>query len=364
MQALEKENSQSTPHVVAEASPEKLNIQERHPDWPQLHVSFYFSAHTNRLDMQPIASQLRDADVYLYEDSRHDPNNPDGYWSFMHQTSLNPRLPKEQILNAKLIKDSQYEPIIEQIYNSRKVIDSLDLRKDLNEDRKISSVLLDLYHMAPPKVDSYQRALDIFTEDLELIAKLQERRENIMVGRFEDKISKVLSERPDLKEKPNLNILFSIGAGHTTLARHLTSIGVDVDRNFSDMPYTYSYAAQLQRTFAHGLEPDQELVQRAYTEGFIGFALNEALDEKSIPLHDKEVYKRLVTSKLSPKQMEKVHLLYNEDRLDVESIDELLSNNNLKLPQTREELDLAIDTINANRIKRDIGKHAVHPVSS
>src|SRR5690606_8947548 len=56
-----------------ETSPRTTNethstLQERHPDWPKLSVSFYFAPHGNFEDMQGIVSKIKESDVFFYED--------------------------------------------------------------------------------------------------------------------------------------------------------------------------------------------------------------------------------------------------------------------------------------------------------
>lgn len=123
------------------------------------------------------------------------------------------------------------------------------------------------------ELGDYESVRDDYAAQLGKAGVLQRQREKIMERQFEGEIERLLAERPDLKSKPELHILATMGIIHTSLYNSLerSGLGLEMSRNLSGGSYTYRYAAQLMRHYMHERadEPSEELKDKVYIERII-----------------------------------------------------------------------------------------------
>ncbi len=339
---------------------ETHSVQERHPDWPRLDVLFYFAPHTSAEDMKDLPLHLADADVLLYEDSSAD-EEAEMLYNYIAQPDI--PLSVEQVIDVfeefMPTVGTIDEPLIRGLYRSSVVASTIDIGRTAEEDA-ISKRLHELYEPDFPQATDYYERLAINRDYVAEIAKLQDEREDIMAGNFEGKMAELFETHPELQQKPAVKIVVSIGSIHTTLRHKFAKKGVASEQVFStELPYSYDYAAELQRTFAYGLEPSQDLLGRALAEGVIALATEFQTSEESIPLDEWMKYRRKVVADLSPVQVKNIVRRFNDGRTRISYLDGVLKRNGYRrLPQSRDEMQRIIH--GPNKRQRTLAKAALN----
>lgn len=357
----EVDSSQNTAeakkHGVQMYAEELSSIQERHPDWPKFDILFYFSPHGSKADFEGMRPYLRAADIVLYEAI----GSTDYTRQSVQGVSTAAPYPKELLLAKGKVGDepiqgSTWEVLLDEIYNSQKIVDTIDLH-DTEEEVKLKDEILQDHSL--PKADTLDAALVLLRENFAHSATLQHEREAIMVDRFEERMGQILEAHPELKEKPNVQIVISMGSYHTQLRHALRAKGAPSARKFSSSPYLYSYSTEAQRTLAYGKEPSKTLLEKAYAERIVNTVVNKALATPGVPYDTFALYVRSVVSRLNPEQIQAIYTLYKEDELgSIDSIDRFLQTAKIdKLPQSLEELTSLVQ--NDRQKKRQIGQRAV-----
>lgn len=298
------------------------NMQERHPDWPKLDVSFWFTAHERSQDMEGIESQIAAADVYFYE------NSVPGLTKALQGISMAPGSPLEDIIKEGIIYDapikgSHWEPVIRGLYGSQVIVGSFDLRPD---EQEIRDEILESAYRALPREGSFLDALELFRDNTARTATAQNKREQLMLRHFEEDVEATLQSYPDLKEKDNLKIIISIGSYHTTLRHLFAREGIKSKEYFPNSVnghYVYSYENELQRTLALEKEPTTELLQRAFIERFIAQAVDASLKDAGVAQISYELkapFIRKLTGLLNEREMKRMYDLFQKRELTLEGI--------------------------------------------
>jgi hypothetical protein len=98
------------------------SILERHPDWPKLNVSFYFSPHGTKKDFEGIPERLANTDIYLYE------NASESFNAYIQNHVVdNPTMPADDLvrklgINGKSVEGTIWEPMMRGLYGTKKAI--------------------------------------------------------------------------------------------------------------------------------------------------------------------------------------------------------------------------------------------------
>jgi hypothetical protein len=343
-QSFSAEDSQTTDHArLAQATFDQeqdvTSIQERHPDWPILHVRGYFSRHTPE-DQQGIANHIRGAHVYM-------PETP-GFEAAVARYQLAadaPNTKSERFYRRK-------KPIDVALLGTHIAVGSMDLRGSVPEEKQLlddfDSITRDSSYL---EAGTYNEALTNTYDHYKQFATLNNQREDGMPQRFEEQMATLLDRFPNLMEMPSLDVQFSLGAMHgIRLNQLLPAHGIPISRDFpmnAKSNYVFNYTGELVRTFGIGREPSEALLKRAYTERIIdGTWENIAIAEASMP--DGMPYERLATSVFNDEQMEHLYEMVQatekkEDWNDILAyINTVLVSNNIPaLPCTKKEVEEA-----------------------
>lgn len=287
--------------------PDLATIQERHPDWPELKLAFYFSAHGINKDMEGIKPHLQNADVLLYERvamQEEDVHGRNREMNSYNNLSINPTVSLRRFLRNNNLKGDSDEILARGLYKSGKAVGTIDIGAT-EYDRVIAQETLDAFSMKLSRDMSYEHALDYFDDRSRSIAELTLEREAIMLGNFEEEMDRILYARPDLKEKDDLNILITMGSLHTTLGHSFRKAGMQSERHFAKAP-TYRYAPQHQliRTHLFGLEPTEKLKKQALADGMLNEMLQNMFLNRSVHYDDFSAYTTKVTTVMTEDELE------------------------------------------------------------
>lgn len=326
----------SPPNTDYPNDEELKGLAERHPDWPKINLKFYLSQHGTAEDFARLKDQLRDADIYLYE-SMGSNKATEGLQTYADKDADS--LPADYLeqkieegKNGKTFKGTVTEGILRALYGSKKIVGHIDLR----EGDPISPSDFPSQDYVEP---SFGKTLDNLRKMMQSEAQLHDQREKIMTRRFETELEEIFTTHPELKDKPELNIVASMGDAHTTLIHKLRANGVNTERTFSNDPYTYDHYTEAIRDFEFGKEPSQDLIAKAHLRDIVNSLLGASMADKATNGHEKEVYIRQVTSQFNMQEIESVHDLVTSKTLTPEAFDDILRAKGIEsMPHTNEEL--------------------------
>ena len=314
------------------------SIPERHPDWPPLAVTFWFSGHDTYQDMEGLAPYLADKDLYFYEGRSDQITDVLQYFANnLFETDEVERWMNAQSIGERPLVGSALEAQLRAVIGTGVVVGSFDVTgKDLEDARA------PFFNVGPlPKGESNEDALANYTELEVQRAEAQNQREARMIPNFEQEVGKILTEHPDLKGKSPLNILISMGSYHTTLGHLFGEHGVPSEHYFSGgTPYTHDYRNELRRTFAFGKVPSEELIQRSYVESLIGggFESVSGVPLREMSAEDQMRYLRGFVSRLSTDQLSKLISLYRQDTETLDEYDAILAQSGQRFPRSIQDL--------------------------
>ena len=323
----------SPPEPTIEAE----TILERHPEWPRLNVLFHFGSHDTQKDFESAAPHVKRAHIYLMENIHADSAM---YCEILQRWVADVRFIPKAVSN--LLVDSRLQPITNELHGSGKAIGVIDLPPGAQKLRK---ELLAAMAEPLPVDDSLKESAEHLGEILARCSELHEQREQLAVQAFENEIGRILEERPELKENPELNVVITMGAYHTRLRHSLTKAGVASERNFPTHPtFTYSYTNEAIRTYAYGRVPEEELLEKAWIEYALSMAITRTLEGYEGSSIAMDQYERVLTGKLTHDQRVEIYEIIKRDPAfsdeTVGKIDTYLQRNELgRLPRSTEEID-------------------------
>lgn len=333
--------------------PDLSNLHERHPDWPKLNLDFYFSPHGNDVDIEGIAEPLEKADILLYEEG-FVVGDIDSRTSF-NRIATKPHKSRRHI--EKVLRDSADMPLYLGLYATGKAAGTLDIGGRPEDAKLVTKLRANQLGELAAGVDMpLSEAIKHLKDDSRNTAILHNMREQRMVENFESEITDILTKRPDMKFKKELNVLIAVGSYHTHLQRLFADAGLGSTRDFSEKQYTYSYLSQLERTYAYGREPSDDLARRAYAESMANITLRRAASKDlrdGIKAHDFHKYMRQVTDALSDDDIEAMYATYSRGGVPLSIIDDALERaGQAKLPRSNAELKVILGQHEATPKKR------------
>lgn len=325
-----------------ERQTEEDNILERHPDWPQLDVEFYFASHGNARDMEGVAPHLAETDILLYENTGRTPRVRKQF----DYASRNPAEDIETLIDSGDYKGTQLrghsiEPLMRGIYKTGKAIGTLDIGKSKSDVELEAQAYREVNKMASPSL-SYRSALIMTKNNAREVANTQAEREERMVENFEEEMEFIFKTHPDLLEKDKVKILITIGSFHTSLGRRFDRHGILSTRKFSAASdYAYDFRSELQRGFMYGIAPSDELLKNALSEDIINLVYERELAGGDYLQHEDLVeYVRRYVSGLGTDEHEKLFALYRAGNVSIDTINGSMSDH-IKLVKTGVELEKA-----------------------
>ncbi len=125
---------------------------------------------------------------------------------------------------------------MEMIYQSYKPVVILDVPRENPKSETLQEHELGESRERPHSTDTFEKTLATIKRHLRTSADLHNEREDFMLSQITPKLEEVFKERPDLKKKPNLQVLMFLGASHTRVAHMLSKYGVKVESHHSRLP--------------------------------------------------------------------------------------------------------------------------------
>ncbi len=347
MTNLEQPSSQTpSSRSVNDIQDDGSTLYERHPDWPKkVNVSLYLSFHANKVDMEGITPHLDNADIVLYElatATEEGLQQAKKVKQMYNKVSVDPDRDLDYVMDWAGFEGTSDEPVLRGIYGSGKAVGTLDVGSTQGERELVEGMNEAMYPLSRG-IANYEDTLDMFRELHTDFASLQQERERIMVEKFEVVVEEILNQRPDLKSKENLNIVISMGSGHESMHELFGSIGIPVEKHFGHADsYSKDYGGQLIEAISKGVEPSNELVQRAFTQRVLSEAIGKEIKDTSLSSEEYLKYLRHYVSELYPEDMMDIFQLWNKDMATAANIDSMLAETGMpRLARSAKEI---IDT--------------------
>jgi hypothetical protein len=301
----------------------RQTLAERHPDWPPVKIEFYFGPHETAKDYPDLKEKLQKADIYFYEDAGGHRDLQEERQELADKQPILPGGAGRTVLRKQLkgeqIRGTTNEAITRAIYGSGKVVESFDLTKDdpiQSKDMRAELTRNWWYEQ------DFAYALAHLNANVRRLAELQVQREQIMEQRLETRLEEIVAERPELLDKPEINVLSTLGSVHTGLYISLKQRGENVTRDF-DAGTTYSNYTELVRQYIFGREPSHEQIARTYLEDVVGRL--SGLDDTKDDVNDYTIYMRELTGKFGLANIADIHdIRMKGQRLGKDVTDELL----------------------------------------
>ncbi len=233
---------------------------------PKIETNFFFHKHATKEDGQSVGERLKNVDILIQENAG---------WNSARLNIFNDvsngTLTPEQAMNMEkqngkpfLWKDF-YAAFLDGLYKSEKKV----MLVDVQDDNVVFKNLMNLYASSGAynnlinKSLSYEETLRRIGNVSKFESDMQKEREDYILENMPNVLTEMLKQNPELQQKENLKILFSMGGFHTRLYHEMKKSGNDVSREFSSMPYNFDPRMSAERNIHFkGMEESKSLLPK------------------------------------------------------------------------------------------------------
>lgn len=186
---------------------------------------------------------------------------------------------------------------LEMIYQSYKPI----IIFDIPEGHPKSGILRGDQYTRPTgeisQLDTFEKTLSFIRESLKKTANSHNEREDYMLSQINPKLEEVFKQRPDLRNKSDLQVLMFLGALHTRVAHTLKQYGVKIKSHNSRSPQIFGFNNEAHRRLAFGMEVNNELAAQVLLEELClevlgGIILNLTKDHNEVTAFVRKIVNR------------------------------------------------------------------------
>lgn len=233
---------------------------------PKIETNFFFHKHATTEDGQAVRERLENADILIQENAGWNSARLD----IFNDVSMGALTPKQAIdmgrQNGKpfLWKDF-YTALLDGLYKSEKKV----ILVDVQDDNVVFKNLINLYagngayNNLINKSLSYEETLRRIGNVSKFESDMQKEREDYILKNMPHALAEMFKKNPELQQKENLKILFSMGGFHTRLYQEMKKSGNNVSREFSTMPYNFDPRMAAERSIHFkGIEESESLLPK------------------------------------------------------------------------------------------------------
>ena len=369
------------PTAEAHEAEPRSTWAERHPDWPRVTMEFFFSPHSTAEDQEGLVQLLQQggADIYLYEstifsesynkvlqgaanmrrpkflkrwfkgqkaiddyienttigDDEPQPTaeaqNPNFFkkWNDRLRAAMGGKV-EEGGVKGKPIIGTPIESEMRAVYGTGVVVDCIDLRPD--DPVQHDQIGAEAYKTPMIVEGGFGALLREIAEQYGNMIEHQNRREEVMAGRLEKTLAKIFEQHPELKDKPDLKIVFSMGAAHAeTLPPRFQELGVETTQTFSRTDHIYNYATQARTELGSGKRPEAETLARAFFEQILEIELKNRGCKDIRRYDDLALYDRQTAGAFSKDEIAAIYDQNIAGELNGAKLDEIFKQKGLPL---------------------------------
>jgi len=228
-----KNNKQSIEEFLKEQGLEKV---------PNIETHFFFNQHSTTEDGKMVADRLDDKDIFIQENAGWDKERLET-WQKISSGEFTPEqgIEHEKERGKPFFWPDYFKTIFEKLHGSNKEV----LLVDVKSDSEVYQELVSFFGKESPywnlvdKSKSYEETCERIANVSEFESILQMERENEILENMKTNLFELLKEKPELQNKENLKMLFSMGSFHTRLYHEMKKSGDTVSREFQSSPYTF-----------------------------------------------------------------------------------------------------------------------------
>jgi len=209
---------------------------------PKIETCFFFNQHATSEDGQMVADRLNDKDIFIQENAGWDKERLETW----HKVSSGEFTPEQAIEYEKergrpFFWPDYFKTIFKKLHGTSKEVLLVDIKSDSEIYQEIYDLMKKdgVYWNLVDKNKSYEEACERISDVSELESITQKERENEILKNIKTNLFELLKEKPELQNKENLKMLFSMGSFHTRLYHEMKKSGDNVNREFQSSPYTF-----------------------------------------------------------------------------------------------------------------------------
>jgi hypothetical protein len=217
---------------------------------PHIKISFFFNKHATAEDGQMVADRLKDKDIFIQENAGWDEERLLTLQKVTNgEFTADQAIEHEKARGKAFFWTDYYKAIFENIYGTNKEILLVDIKDDSELYKKIYDLMkMDgVYWNILDRSKTYDEVIEHIGDTSQLESLSQEERENEILKNTKQNLLELLKNKPELQNKQELDILFSMGSFHTRLYHEMKKGGDDVAREYQSMPYTFSPRMEVER---------------------------------------------------------------------------------------------------------------------
>ncbi len=209
---------------------------------PNVETHFFFNQHSTSEDGKMVADRLVDKDIFIQENAGWDKERLET-WRKISNGEFTPEqaIEHEKERGKPFFWPDYFKTIFEKLHGSNKEV----LLVDVKSDSEVYQELVSFFGKESPywnlvdKSKSYEETCERISNISEFESILQTERENEILENMKTNLLELLQEKPELQNKENLKMLFSMGSFHTRLYHEMKKSGDNVSREFQSSPYTF-----------------------------------------------------------------------------------------------------------------------------
>ncbi|MFA6520033.1 MAG: hypothetical protein WCT44_00290 [Candidatus Paceibacterota bacterium] len=270
---------------------QELWAKEKKEGDPELKFSFVFGHHLSPGDLNKVKVKIKEADVFI----------PEGFgWD---QQSLDTwRQLSGGVLSAEKLEKS-HEKAYSDFKTDRKFFFLREMIKVLERagkkitfiDTEINNPLVIVQNLLNTtsvrefsQIKDFEGKKENVKQRLQNLSVISHGRENYMLQQLPVKIRELLDANPDLRKKPEVKILFFLGANHTPVYHTMKKLAPeDTEEDFSTYPLIFSFYDEAARRIRFNKQASlsEELLARVVLEldfwNYLSRGVNEILKQSN-----------------------------------------------------------------------------------
>lgn len=233
---------------------------------PKIETNFFFHKHATAEDGRAVGERLKNTDILIQENAGWDSARLDVF-NDVSRGTLTPRqaIDMEKQNGKPFLWKDFYTALLDGLYKSEKKV----MLVDVQADNVVFKNLINLYagngayNNLINKSLSYEETLRRIGNVSKFESDMQKEREDYILENMPNALAEMLKQNPELQQKENLKILFSMGGFHTRLYQEMKKSGNDVSREFSTMPYNFNPRMAAERSIHFkGIEESEYLLPK------------------------------------------------------------------------------------------------------
>lgn len=301
---------------------EKIRFGEK----PKILIHVFLSSHCTAIDIKKLAEPFSRADLFIPELAQQFWASPLGIDTYQ-KVSDGELTPSEamQQLNAPLDENSFFYGICQLMYDTRKPIRKIDADffeeaswnyREFNFDRYLNGYNKIMDSLLDPNVHNFN---SIFRKAIQMLrnwdfnayfseATKHIDRDQLMLEKAPNVISKFLKDNPQYKERDSFNVLLQLGAYHTRVYHGLRKMFPGATYQFSVSPnYIYDISTEALRRVSFGKVISDELLARVLLQRLLNENIGGQLNKLTLDSEKKSLFMRRLIERFTYDQVKEFY---------------------------------------------------------